>query len=307
MSRDTVRIVLATYNGETYLREQLDSLLGQTHRDFVVEVCDDGSADGTSRIVREYQRRDERIRLHENGQNTGYVKNFLEGIKRSKEPYIMLCDQDDIWNPDKIEVTLRAMKREESARPGQPVLVYTDAVNFDSGTGKTAGNFHKNSHLDTKKVDTAHLFMENKIIGCTAMLNGAVLPYLQDLPEEIRVHDWWLALICSHFGGIAYVEEPTLLYRQHSGNMIGGTSFMDYVKNRLAGIRRQREVLHASYLQGQAFLRVFGSRMDRRQREIAEAFAGMDGAGWFQRRYRAFRYGFTKSGFVRNVGLFLLL
>lgn len=307
MTREIVKIVMATYNGERYVREQMDSLLGQTYPYIEVEVCDDGSTDDTLGIIREYQEKDDRVTLHVNDSNQGYVKNFLEGMKRSREPYIMLCDQDDIWNPDKVELTLRAMRKAEEVSDGKPILVYTDASIFNSNTKEVEGRFHQNSHLNTKKVDTAHLLMENKVIGCTAMLNQAVLPYLSELPDEIRVHDWWLALICGHFGRIVYVPEPTLLYRQHSDNMIGGTSFGHYIQDRLSRLREQRRALEASYAQGAVFLRTFAGYMSSEQQKTASAFAEMGQAGWFGRRVRTLRYGFWKSGLVRNIGLFVIL
>lgn len=305
--REQVHIVLATYNGERFLREQMDSVLAQTYENITVEVCDDGSTDGTAAIVREYEDQDDRVKLHLNPKNLGYVKNFLEGVKRCQAPYVMLCDQDDIWKQDKVEKTLRAMQDAEKNMTGKPVLVFTDAVNFDSETGEDLGFFHETSHLDVKRVDTAHLFMENKCIGCTMMMNRAILSYLEELPEEIRVHDWWLALICSHFGTIEYVPQATLRYRQHEGNQIGGSSYTGYLKKRLAHIREQRKALLQTYRQGAAFLRIFGKQMNRKQRVVAENFAGMEQTGFFGRRYRILRYGYKKSGWFRNIGLFLLV
>ena len=307
MSQDTVHIVVATYNGELFLREQLDSLLNQTHESITIEVCDDGSKDHTAEIVREYCKRDDRVSFHQNESNQGYVKNFLEGIKRSTASYIMLCDQDDIWNKDKVEHTLKKMKQTEQGQENVPVLVYSDAMNYDSTSKKILGRFHAASHLNTKKVDTAHLFMENKCIGCTCMVNRSIQHYLITLPEEIRVHDWWLALICSHFGKIGYLDEPTLLYRQHGSNMIGGDDYGTYVKERLSEIERQRAVLRDTYRQAAAFLACFRSQMSDKQIRIAEQFAGMEKAGWFDRRKRMVINGFYKSGAVRNIGLFLLM
>lgn len=302
-----VHIVMATYNGEKYLREQMDSLLAQTFKDFVVELCDDGSTDSTLAVARQYQSRDPRVSVHENGKNEGYIKNFLTGIKRSEAPYVMLCDQDDIWYPDKIEKTLAVMKAKEKQEQGKPVLVFTDAENYDSETGKNMGKFHENSHLQTKKVDSAHLFMENKCIGCTVMCNGKIREYLKELPQEIRVHDWWLALICSHFGKVAYLDEATLRYRQHGANMIGGNSFRDYVKDRLAEAREQKKALADTYRQARAFLEVFRDDMTDGQIQLAQKFAGLGDRGWFGRRITAWRYGFLKSGFTRNMGLFFLM
>lgn len=307
MLNDHVHIVMATYNGEKFLRQQLDSLLSQTYRNISIEVCDDGSTDQTLDILKEYEENCEVLTVHRNEQNLGYVMNFLQGIKRSEEGYIMLCDQDDVWNDDKIEKTLQEMKKQEEQYEGKPVLVYTDAMNFDSDSNENLGSFHQSSHLDTAMVDTAHLFMENKIIGCTVMVNRYVIPYLDELPTDIRVHDWWLALICSHFGTVAYLPEMTLRYRQHSGNMIGGSSFSDYIKNRLKGIREQKEVLRATVRQGQQFEKLFGGQMSKTQKEIAEAFGSLYNKNGFARRRLLFKYGFWKSGTTRNVGLLLLI
>lgn len=307
MSQEWVHIVMATYNGEHFLKEQIDSLLCQTHENLTIEICDDGSSDATLDIVRKYCEKDSRIALHVNGRNEGYVRNFLNGIKRSEAPYIMLCDQDDIWYKDKVEKTLKRMKLEEKNKKNIPILVYTDAMNYESETGQELGRFHESSHLNTKKVDTAHLFMENKCIGCTTMINQAMIPYLDELPEEIRVHDWWLALIASHFGKMIYLPEPTLLYRQHAGNMIGGAEYSSYVKSRLSKVENQRLVLMKTYQQGEAFLRCFREKMTPEQVAIAEKFAGLQQAGFFRKRARVIAQGFYKSGLVRNIGLLLLM
>ena len=149
--------------------------------------------------------------------------------------------------------------------------------------------------------------MENKCIGCTVMMSGAIRGYLQELPDEIRVHDWWLALICSNFGKISYIDETTLHYRQHSGNMIGGSGFSDYVKTRLSDLRGQRQAIRQTFLQGKAFYRVFGDRLSGEKRQIAQRFARMAEEGAVRRRADMIRFGFCKSGFVRNAALFWLI
>ena len=101
MEGSRIHIVLAAYNGAPYLREQLDSILANGRDDITIEICDGGATDGTVQIAREYEEKYDYIRVHENEKNLGYVKNFIEGVKRSQSPYIMLCDQDDIWDPDR--------------------------------------------------------------------------------------------------------------------------------------------------------------------------------------------------------------
>lgn len=304
-----IHIVLATYNGERYLREQLDSILANTWNDYSIEICDDGSTDGTLELAEEYAAKYGNIHIHENEKNLGYVRNFIEGIKRSTSPYIMLCDQDDRWNTDKIARTYERMKQLEKEEGGtkRPLMVFTDAMNFDSETGEELGSFHQNSHLNAAGTDKAHLLMENKCIGCTVMINAAVRPYLEIVPDEVRVHDWWLALICSFFGKISYINETTLQYRQHSGNMIGGSGFSEYIKNRISNLGKQRDALRQTYAQGAAFYALFGRQMDEQSRGLAEAFAKMSEVGGFARRAYMLRYGFCKSGWLRNFALFFIL
>lgn len=305
--KNNVHIVMATYNGEKYLQEQMDSLLSQTYADITVEVCDDGSCDKTPEIVKQYADRDERVSLYMNEKNQGYVKNFLSGIRRKEAQYTMLCDQDDIWYKDKVEVTLCAMREAEAKYGDVPILVYTDAMNYDSKTKSEQGRFHANSHLQVKKVDTPHLFMENKCIGCTVMINHSLAAYIEKIPEEIRVHDWWLALIAAHFGKIVYVDQPTLYYRQHSGNMIGGDTYGGYIKQRTLCMQQQKSVLQATYRQAGAFLQCYEDKMTAQQIRIAKRFATMEQANWFVRRKRVLCDGYRKSGFVRNAGLMLLI
>lgn len=305
MEDKTVDIILATYNGEKYLDEQIASLVNQTYRAIRILVTDDGSTDATSLVVQKWQQKDPRIFWCPNEQNKGYVKNFLDAVGRSESSYVMLCDQDDIWNEDKVFRTMQKMQQLEDGE--KPVMVFADAMNFDSATGNDLGSFHKNSHLNTKKVDNAHLFMENKVIGCTVMVNDPVKKYLQQLPDEIRVHDWWLALICSHFGTIGYISEPLLRYRQHENNMIGGNRYGSYLKQRLLALREQREVLRATVRQAQAFYDCFSGEMTELQKQTAKQFAGLYDVNWFLRRIRVIRHGFWKSGLGRNIGLLLLL
>ena len=149
-------------------------------------------------------------------------------------------DQDDIWNWDKVELTAEKMKQMERENPEKPVLVFTDAMNFDSSTGKKLGRFHEMSHLNVK-VDTAHLFMENKCIGCTIMMNRAILPYLKELPEEIRVHDWWLADMQSLWCR-GYLPEAALMYRQHEEIKSENIVFR-LLKKKSFKMKEQRQVL----------------------------------------------------------------
>lgn len=301
----TIEIIVATYNGASYLKEQIESLLCQTVPVTSIMICDDGSVDETVQIIDEYAAKVNNISVRKNPRNLGYTMNFLCAVRRSKADYVMLCDQDDIWKEDKVEKTLSKMREMEEKYADEPVLVFGDAEIYN---GRTSENrrFFESQHLDTKKVDIGHILMENKCIGCTIMVNRALTGYLEHLPLDIRVHDWWLAMIASGLGRIGYVDEALLLYRQHEENQIGGKSFSGYVKNRLKKIREQKETLRATYRQGEVFYRIFEAEFSPETKKTVYAFATMGHVSWIRRRARMIRYGFFKSGLMRNAGLFLL-
>ncbi len=302
----TIDIILAAYNGGKYINEQLDSLLAQTCRDISIRVYDDGSTDGTVDIVREYADNHDNIFLYRNKKNLGLTLNFLHGVKRSKADYIMLCDQDDIWKQDKVEKTLSAMEDACKEEGDKPVLVFTDADIYDGRTPKNR-SFIKESHYDVKKVDLSSLLMENKCIGCSVMINRALADKLVRIPMGIRYHDWWLALIAAAFGRVVFLDEMTILYRQHGDNQVGGRSFASYVTDRLSGLMSQRRALEDTYRQGELFYAVYGRELTGKNSAAARAFAMMRSDDFISRRMSALRYGFTKSGFIRNAGLFILM
>lgn len=304
---DIVQVVIGTYNGEKFLREQLDSILEGNYADIQIEISDDGSTDSTLDIAREYVSRYEgKVSLYQNEKNLGFRLNFLNALKRSSANYVMCCDQDDVWLPGKIGVTLEKMKSLEQG-DGKPILVFTDAMMYDSESGKDLGSFFKNGKLNTENVDIAHILMENKCIGCTTMVNKEAVSYLHTLPDSIRVHDWWLAMICATFGKIGFVDEMTIRYRQHGNNIIGGTSFSSYFVNRIASLKKQRQAVYDSFSQGQAFYELFQEQMESDKKKTCQAFAQMPENGYFKRRIYCLKYGFLKTGLLRNVGLLLII
>lgn len=304
-----VSIVLATYNGAGYFREQIDSILKNTYTDWTLEICDDGSSDRTMDIAKEYQEAyPDKIRIHRNEQQLGVTLNFLEGAKRAQGDYIMFCDQDDVWLPEKIEKTLAHMKqREQAIGKEKPVAVFTDARLVDGVLRKINDSFFYYNGLDTTKLDLAHMLMENKVIGCTTMFNKALADKIIEFPKFARYHDWWIGLIAVVFGELSYLDEPTMLYRQHGKNVVGSQNFFEYVKDRITGLPAQREVLVKTEKQAWEFYEIYKDYLLEEQGQIIKEFASLHNVNWIERRDRLFRHGYWKSGKLRNIGVFLLV
>ncbi|MDY4793017.1 MAG: glycosyltransferase family 2 protein [Pararoseburia sp.] len=301
-------IVMATYNGERFLREQIDSILNNTYQDYELHICDDGSTDGTEDIAGEYQKKyPDKIFFHRNEKNLRVIKNFLVNVKKFDGKYYMFCDQDDVWLPYKIQHTIDFLKKTEDGAFDIPAVVFGDAKMVDSELKEYHPSFQKLNNLDTSKLDLCHLAMENKLIGCTVMFNRALWEKLDVFPENIKMHDWWVALVGAAFGKVAFLDEPLLLYRQHGGNQVGGVSEMEYIRQNITKLGEQRQALYDNCRQAKAFVDVYRDSLSPEQVRLMDLFGDVPNQGWFKRRYQVFHNGFTKTGFVRNFGTFVIL
>ena len=223
ISHYSIDILLATFNGEKVIRDQLDSLFAQTVKNWHLLVHDDGSTDATVDIVKEYQSANpEKISLIEDGFITGGAKNnFAHLMAKSNALYVMFCDQDDVWLPEKVELTLARMIETEKKYPGLAVLVHTDMEVVDSNLKSIAGSAHK-YHKASAQPDMDELMVCNSVSGCTMMVNRLGLESAMPVPAVAVMHDWWIALrVLSIKGRIEFIDKSTMLYRQHEGNAMG--------------------------------------------------------------------------------------
>jgi glycosyltransferase involved in cell wall biosynthesis len=215
---------MATYNGEQFLRQQLESILAQSNQDWQLLIRDDGSNDDTVHIIKDYAGRlPGKIRLvTDNGSRLGASLNFGKLLGYADTEYIMFSDQDDVWLPSKIELTLNAMKAAERIYPDKPILIHTDLRVMDSQLNTIANSLWNYQKLFPEAGDDLNRIMaQNVVTGCTAMINKKARAVSVPVPDEAIMYDWWLALnVCRH-GKIIYLSIPAVLYRQHSRNRLG--------------------------------------------------------------------------------------
>ena len=226
---EKVDILLATYNGEKYLREQIDSILNQTHTEFRLLISDDGSTDGTREILKEYKEKDGRIDVFFQENNLGVVKNFEFLLEKVEAKYYMFSDQDDIWKETKIEKSLN--KIEEGFD-----LVYSDLEVVDENLNVTYSSYWKLKGIynKIKKYNNFEsLYLNNFITGCTMISKKELINSFMPLPNTSKfvLHDYWISLIISQNGKIAYIEEPLIKYRQHKNNKVGSKKKSDELKS----------------------------------------------------------------------------
>jgi glycosyltransferase involved in cell wall biosynthesis len=217
-----IGILLASYNGERFISDQLNSLLAQTYIHWQLFIRDDGSTDKTVSIINKYIEKDKRIHLlTDNQNNLGSCENFatLLNITRGQFQYIMFCDQDDFWLPAKIEETILYMKQvEEQQEKENAVLVYTNFSYADIHL-KTIPSRINFQTTKLSNLSFAHLLAQNPAYGCTMMLNRQLADLVKHIPVQAENHDYWTALVASALGKIVYLNKPTVLYRQHDNNI----------------------------------------------------------------------------------------
>ncbi len=224
-----ITILMATLNGERYLREQLDSLLAQTCKDWELYIRDDGSTDNTIDIIRSVLQQDRRLHLVSSaGSVGGACRNYAVLLEQAAGPYVMFCDQDDVWLSDKIEVTLSTMKDcERQFGADTPILVHTDCRVVDSACREISPSFMAYQHMEHVEDNPLRILLsQNFITGCTVMANHALLSISRPVPDNALMHDWWLGLMAAATGKIAFVPRGTLLYRQHTDNAVGASRLL---------------------------------------------------------------------------------
>lgn len=222
-----VAILLSTYNGEKYLREQIDSILNQTYQNFELVVRDDGSKDSTIDIIKEYiEKSDKEITLLQ-GKNLGFIKSFFELLKHSDADYYSFADQDDIWFPNKIELAVNSLNKLDNSRPN---MAFSNVDYYD-----TEMNFIGNGDSKEKVPSFLNSLYECINQGMTMVINRTTRDYIiKNIPEKCFFHDWWTYMICTAFGQVVQDDVVTVKYRRAKTNAtVEGQGMLTLLKWRI--------------------------------------------------------------------------
>lgn len=269
-----VEILLTTYNtNHKYLKEQIDSILNQTYSNISLLISDDCSTDEeVIEILKDYEKKDKRIRLFLQEKNLGYNRNFEFLLKCSGADYIMFCDHDDIWNEDKVEKSLKKLIE------NQVDMVYCNSKQINEKGEVIRENYfkYKNVPLINGK---SHLAISRCIgIGCSQIITKNVKNKMLPFLDSVIAHDWLAAFIANENKGITYIEEPLFSYRLHNSNVFGGrslaqnlsrwkeengTSYKSYLKY------RKENVIDKAYLDG-AKMCLYYSRNEENKKFLKE-------------------------------------
>lgn len=254
--KEQIDVLLATYNGEKYLKEQIDSILNQTYQNIQLIISDDCSKDNTRKILKEYEEKDSRVKVYYQDENIGCIKNFEFLLKQVKNEIYMLSDQDDVWMPEKIEKTYEQLENEKAD------LAFSDLEVVDSKLETiypSFNDFMKLSRKIRRHINTNQLnYLYNCVTGCTIMARKKWIDKILPLPVNSKyvLHDHWIGLMISLKGKLAYLPEKYIKYRQHEDNEVG----TDKISHQFKRLEQVRELFI------QVKLGVFGTYVEQQEK-----------------------------------------
>ena len=215
-----IEILLATYNGEKYVGEQIDSIINQTYNNWELLIRDDNSKDRTLEILKEYEKKDKRIKVIEDKKgNLGFVKNFEELLNNSKEDWVMFSDQDDYWLENKIEKYVAILNTSSEDILKKPMLIHSNSFICDDNLEIIKDEFI-NSKI-ANKYNEDDFYFAYFVQGSTVLINRAIIDLALPFSKNVTVHDRYFHLLAEFLGKRIFINESLIKYRQHSNNKIG--------------------------------------------------------------------------------------
>lgn len=237
-----IDILMATYNGEKYLVEQLDSIINQTYHNWNLLIRDDNSIDKTLEIIQNYHKKDKRIKiLKDNKGNLGIVRNFEELLKSSESEFIMFSDQDDIWVENKLDMYLKMIEKIKN----KGFMIHSDAILFD----KNKSNILKDTFISKKAINKGleNVFFNYFVQGATILISKEIKNFILPFPKEVYLHDRYIHLISELFFERIFINKALIYYRQHGDNQIGAKNTIRELLSKRYFDERDRQLIKIIY------------------------------------------------------------
>lgn len=306
-----VQILLATYNGEQFLQQQIESLLQQTYTDFTILIRDDGSTDKTLEIIESYQQKypAKFILLKEDKMNVGATQNFGILLAHSTADYIFFCDQDDVWMPSKIEHSLSAIFTMENEQKSNPCLVYSDMKLINEHGIIIADSVWKQLHLSPDYFTLNRLLVQNIPHGCTVLINKAMKSIASPIPATAILHDHWLALLAASVGNSVAITTPLILLRNHTQNVTRKNfSFAEKIKRyfkNLSDKNAYEQYLKIRIAQAKALMEKCSLQLNNDQIRLLQDFIALENMGSMQRKKIFIKNQFYRTTFLHSLKMIL--
>ena len=295
-----IDILMATYNGERYIDDQIQSILSQSYPYWRLLIRDDGSSDATIVKLKRYTYQDARIQVIQDCRgNLGVTGNFGLLLEMATAPYIMFADQDDVWESDKIATAVAAMTRQEEETPDEPILVFTNSMITNADMTYQYGPLYPS---DLKCTLADFLFANSGYQGAAMLFNAKLRELVLPFPSELRVHDYYLSLVAHLQGMIVFVPQIKACYRRHAGAINpNNVKLSDRIRSFLGG----NPILSHLDMQNCIEQYVATHTLRANDKTIIDAYLTIINPRTtiVKRFYLAIKYRFT----LRNSNLYLLL
>ncbi|MEK7432434.1 MAG: glycosyltransferase family 2 protein [Cyanobacteriota bacterium] len=315
MTINKIQILMATYNGEKYLEEQLDSILNQTYINWELLIRDDCSTDKTLEILNTYSNKypEKIFIIKDNLNKLGACYNFLNLVKLSTSDYIMFSDQDDFWLENKIELTLNKMLIEEKNNLNIPISIHTDLKVVDYKKETIHNSYYKSINLSPSKQNKlGQILIHSSGAGCTMMINKKLRDFIVKYPNKgVFMHDLWVTLLVNIFGKSFFINEQTILYRIHENNTIGISKNDKFNKNFfifLLNFKEKRKLfLKDSKMKHEQVKLILDSfdNIDNKKKIILINFANFYNYNFIKKRILMLKHCFFTQSLIINIRNFI--
>ena len=290
-----VAILMSTYNGEKYLKEQIESLQKQTFKNWELFIRDDGSTDNTVPIINRLQRQDSRIHfMHDEKVQLRPMKSFLYLLSKVSADYYFFCDQDDYWLSEKLDSMLKRGKLDK------PQLVYCGLKCVDQNLKPLKNDFE--NMMGT--IWDYSRFIGNDMPGYVMMFNSKLRDIVISSTknyEGIVMHDWWIALIAQTFGTIEFLNKKLILYRQHGNNSIGAGKNGSLIEKILQRgvIKKQKNLVYQTYNQSLVFYNTFKDQLTENDKVFLKDYINSPNKGLIYRNSLFKKYNLRGTSTIR--------
>ncbi|BBQ88598.1 TPA: glycosyltransferase family 2 protein [Klebsiella quasipneumoniae subsp. quasipneumoniae] len=308
-----IDVLLATYNGSKFVKEQITSVLANFDKlpgvNCRLLISDDGSSDDTIAIINELELVDSRIILIDKTKKGGVRQNFNYLINNCDADYVFFCDQDDLWLPNKMSIFLDRFLLVEKDYSG-PVLVHSDLCVADKNLSPMNISMFEYQKIN-KMPSFTELIISNSITGCVMACNRTLICEIKKSHISNSImHDWYVGIYAAAYGRISFIDSSLILYRQHGGNQVGAKSFSTKdifnfvgIKDKLADARLSVQKTHE---QAKLFYNDFGNDLEPNKRKDLHDYIDSFDTNFLCRLKLFSQRGFRKTGRLRNFIFFLV-
>jgi len=310
-----IAIIMATHNGECFIRQQIESIVNQDYEDWFLYFSDDASQDSTLDILQSFcDKYPQKMKIINYTLQFGNARdNFFYLIEHINADLYFFSDQDDFWMPNKISFFLNSYNKLSTLEQRNPILMYSDLFVVDSNMRTLSNSFFRYQRLNPNKNKVGNLLVQNCIVGCSMVINKELkklfsVKCIDNIDrEKIIMHDWYFALIAAEFGIIKFINKPLVKYRQHQKNILGAKNVRSnsYIKYKLLNINSIAEDIEKTKWQADVFRKNYFGLLSKKTNKMIINFIDIHKYNFLSKILFLLRYNMLKHGITRIIGQFL--